>query len=287
MINYESTPHDYKPYADRFPDEAFKEAILTKQDQYNKGADAVQQDASGLDINTLPGADTDKKNEILGKMHDELSQFSGADFSDRNTQSQVQGIIHKYSNDPDLQAVSAHYTDATNLGAKLEKLTANGQSLNPEDKMGNDYWKNYTNSGKYVRNAKASDDVYAATDWTKELHDITKDKWEHLKDLGVIDKDWQTRSPDELAKITDQLRESVKAEVQNNEKLGNTTPNGSLSRLGKYYGSNNDLSKHYQDVATAGTTYNQSIIDQADHQLKVMGNLISNGYTGIIISSCP
>ena len=249
MINFESTPHEYKPYASQFPDEAFKEAILTKQDQYNKGYDAEQQGINGLDINALPGPDTDKKNEILGQLKSEISQFSNADYGDRNTQASIDKIISKYTNNADLQAISSHYVNHANLSAKAEKLTANGEQLNPEDKLPLTGWQKYMNGDAFVRNPDVKGDVYKATDWKKELMSRYKTAWDAMKDQGVVDEKRMTTDDEYATGVNKKLDDAVYKQTLEDPRLGNINSEGALSRVGQHEAQSNDLLTAYQDQA--------------------------------------
>lgn len=263
MINYTTVPEKIAPYVSPFPSQAFGDAILMKQGQYDEGARKLQQSIDYLDsLPALTGPDAQKKQEILQSVPDMIKQLAGQDLSDPNVRGQVDSFISKVGNDPDLVAIVGRAVDYKNKLAKKEKITANGETINPEDEIPLTAYSKYMSGNSYIRHFQPQGDVYKATPWDKVTNDMAKDVETQGVKEGWIDKDWWTKESSIKERNANTIKQAVQSRI-----LGDPTYHGALDRMVQSDLDGQDILKYYQDNATQGLASNKAIIEASQNEL--------------------
>lgn len=167
---------------------------------------------------TLPGADTEVKNQILTNAFNELKNVAVEDISNPRNTSRIHSLISSVTNNPDFQNVVQRGYKVQNLQKKYDEMTKNGEFV-PEWNMAPlKKAQDYINQGKYIRNYDLSGDIYKSADINKEIGDIIKNVGEE----GVIDINkyghdivYKEKNKDKLTSaITNLMSPETKAEFE-------------------------------------------------------------------------
>lgn len=190
MINYKTIPHEFKPYTSPFPSEAFGQGILIKQGQADKAHDQIQSQIDYVEnLPSLPGADTERKQQILQGFHQAINDISGQDLTDANVSGQISSYVSQLGNNKDLVNIVGRAVTGKNLQAKYDKLTENGQQLGPADTLPLDDMKEYVANGKFIANKKFSGDIYKPFDFQDYVYKAAKEVEQDLVSTSQISKD--------------------------------------------------------------------------------------------------
>lgn len=161
-----------RPYVSQIPIQQLFQNLGFKQSQYDSG---VQQAEHSLDmLANLPsyGQDTQKKQEILNDMNDQLQKSSGQDFGDPRNLSKFQSYVSSVANSPDLQAIAARGHKFMNDQQEMKELQMKGKSvpewLQPSIQQANNYYK----SGKYDPDTRFYGNISVAPDVAKKYQDF-------------------------------------------------------------------------------------------------------------------
>jgi hypothetical protein len=158
-------------------------------------------------IPSLQGIDTEKKNEILKKVKEQVSQLSYSDLTNPAIANQLKGYITSVTKDPDMQGIMQRgYSYETELSNKKEAA-----------KKGNGYYssilvqaQDYLDKGLYLKDKRFSGQGAAIPEISKLVTDALKNVTKVKKNVYSNGKWIPTESYDD-----DALKTSLTDEVFN------------------------------------------------------------------------
>ena len=127
---------------------------MYKEQMLEKNLEEVNSLVSYMDnIPSLQGIDTEKKNEILKKVKEQVSQLSYSDLANPSVANQLKGYINSVTNSPDMKGIMQRgYSYETMLKEKKEAEAKDKQYFN----YGLRQAQKYIEDGKYLRDVTFS-----------------------------------------------------------------------------------------------------------------------------------
>lgn len=248
MINYRTIPHEFKPYTSRFPSEAFGQAILMRQGQYEQGVQKTQQQIDYLaNLPSLPGPDTELKNQKINQLTSALSELASQDLSDPAIQTQINSYVSRVSNDDDMLNIVSRAVQFKGLKDKYERMTENGETVSPWDMTGLQEAYDYMNSGSYIKNKRFAGDIYKSPDFQGFLFGKAKEVEADLMANKGLDKNWFEQEDELKTRSAEKIKESVTGAFTNQPQM-----KLAFDRMMDYETKGNNVLKYYQDQATEG-----------------------------------
>jgi len=125
-----------------------------REQMLEKNLEDISSLASNMDnIPSLQGIDTEKKNEILSKVKQQISQLSYSDLANPSVANQLKGYINSVTKDADMQGIMQRgYSYETMLKDKKDVEAKGGQYFN----YGLRQAQKYIEDGKYLRDVTFS-----------------------------------------------------------------------------------------------------------------------------------
>lgn len=154
--------------------------LLMRGAVYNqeKQEKAVNQIQSAIDyfggLPSLPGADSQKKNEIINNFMNNIQEMNISDLKNPNTLSQINSNISALAQDPDIQAIVKRAGDYKKHLDKKDEITKTGAYIAPWDMAPLQDAEDYINKGEYIRDKRFSGDIFKSPDFNKFYDEAAK-----------------------------------------------------------------------------------------------------------------
>jgi hypothetical protein len=150
--------------------------VMHQKDQADKAANNLTAQLDNIaNMPTLPGADTDIKNQALQKLTESVNGLASNDLSNSNVQAQIKQNINSITSNPDFQNVVQRGNDYHQKLKKYNDLTEKGETVSAWNALPLQKYQNYIAQGKYIKNYDFSGDIYKSADFNKILDEAAKE----------------------------------------------------------------------------------------------------------------
>ena len=167
-VNFQTDLHDLKDYGyvQQIPLEALFKNMGYKQQQYDQAFQKAQQVVDMVGNIPSLGQDTQKKQEIMNNVNQELNKFAGQDLREGNVQASLNGFIGQVLGGKDLQNMAARATKYTQDQKTYHDLQKAGKSVPMWMQTSLNQANDYYGSGVYDPETRFTGEIQVAPDMT-------------------------------------------------------------------------------------------------------------------------
>lgn len=175
-MNYASQIVKPAEWQGPIPLELLMKGTMYKKDLSDKAASAITSQLDTLyNLPTLPGADTEVKNQAIKKLQESVSGIAMNDLSNSNVQAQIRQNINGVVSNPDFQTVISRGADYHQKMKKYAELTQDGETVSPWNMLPLKKYQDYINKGVYIKNTDFSGDIYKNSNYNKLFDEAAKE----------------------------------------------------------------------------------------------------------------
>ncbi len=235
-------------YQAQLPLELMGQVADRKQKRFDLGM-AQAQDAYGqlLSLPADVGYDTQRRNEIVGRVQEQLNNLGAMDYSSPEAQAKVNSIISAATADGQLAEIASNQAYARQLEDEMEERQKKGENISPYNMAAYEQLQGYRNQPATGSERLGRGRIYANFDTSKFATDIgdkvKADLTKQLETDGRYD--------------TTELREYITQEKVADAIYGAATQDsrvmGDMMRRFQYENRGRSLSDLYGDYAAAST----------------------------------
>jgi len=171
-----STPPKLSEYKEPISEELMMKGTMMDAQRIEQADQEIQNTYSQLKgIPSLPGADEERKKQILSGIQEQVKGMSYNDLRNPSTANQIKGYIQQVSNNPDLLAIAARGQKYNQDMTTYQALTAKGKQVSPWNMAGLNEAQEYINKNLFIRDKRFSNGVQEDPEINKAMMDAMKD----------------------------------------------------------------------------------------------------------------
>ena len=171
-----STPPKLSEYKEPISEELMMKGTMMDAQRIEQADQEIQNTFSQLKgIPSLPGADEERKKQILSGIQEQVKGMSYNDLRNPSISNQIKGYIQQVANNPDLLAIGARGTKYNQDMTTYQALTAKGKQVSPWNMAGLNEAQEYINKNLFIRDKRFSNGVQEDPEINKAMMDAMKE----------------------------------------------------------------------------------------------------------------
>jgi hypothetical protein len=171
-----STPPKLSEYKEPISEELMMKGTMMDAQRIEQADQNIQNTFSQLaGIPSLPGADEERKKQILSGIQEQVKGMSYNDLRNPSTVKQITSYIQQVSNNPDLLAIAARGQKYNQDMTTYQALTAKGKQVSPWNMAGLNEAQEYINKNLFIRDKRFSNGVQEDPEINKAMMEAMKD----------------------------------------------------------------------------------------------------------------
>ena len=171
-----STPPKLSEYKEPISEELMMKGTMMDAQRIEQADQEIQNTFSQLKgIPSLPGADEERKKQILSGIQEQVKGMSYNDLRNPSISNQIKGYIQQVANNPDLLAIGARGTKYNQDMTTYQALTAKGKQVSPWNMAGLNEAQEYINKNLFIRDKRFSNGVQEDPEIDKAMREAMKE----------------------------------------------------------------------------------------------------------------